>query len=76
MKFDQGHTERVLIGVRNMDDRSIKVKNVTGAYTQEVIGDPLIKYAQNFSVDSFNSQVVEAGDTMTIAFEFFTFTSL
>lgn len=82
LSLTQGVTIRALAALDNHGPESIYVKNFTGAFIEVIHGknieeQPTLKYAQNLTIDSsFNGVEVGPGSTISLAFEFFPFTSL
>lgn len=82
LEFKQGHTKRVLTAIENHGNETIYVKNFTGAFIEVIPGKnqedkPTLKYVQNLTIDSsFNGAAVAPGDSLSLAYDFFAFTSL
>jgi len=74
ISFKAGETQRALIGIQNNGQSPLRVKNVTGAYIDDAL-DKLV-YAQNFSIESYEGKELQPSESMSIAYEFFTFTSI
>ena len=65
-----------MIGLRNdAPSEPIVVKNVTGAFVDDSNENQVI-FTQNFTIDSLSGQVVGFFESLSIAFEFFAFTSI
>lgn len=77
-----GVTERVVVGVLNEGNETIFIKNFTGALitvqqSSEPEGKPKLNYAQNFTIDSsFKGAKVAPGESFSLAYDIFAFTSL
>ena len=52
------------------------MKNITGAFIEEGATGELNKYAQNFTLESFNGAPLKPTESYSIAYEFFAFTSI
>ncbi len=72
--FKQGETHRVLIGVQNLDESMpIRITNVTGAFISEE--GEVENYIQNFTIENPDVYDLNHKETLSIAYEFFPFTS-
>ena len=74
--FQQGENQRVLIGLQNNGFEPLYIKNVTGAFVEESEHGETLSYAQNFTIDSLGGAIVSQHETLSIAYEFFPFTSI
>jgi hypothetical protein len=74
MELTQGDTMRAIVGLQNNHNASIYIRSITGAFVDS-FGDSET-FVQNFTVDSFNHQEVKQKDSLSIATEFFPFTSI
>lgn len=71
----QGDNERVLVGFQNFGETVLYIKNITGAFIDDM--DPKgDNYMQNLTIDSFNGYPLMPTETFSLAYEFFPFTSL
>ena len=76
LSFHQGDKQRVLIGLQNNGQVPVTVKNATGAFVEETQLGENPNYIQNFTIDSLDGAVVQPSDSLSIAYEFFAFTSI
>ena len=88
-QFVQGDSRRVLVAIQNNGEEAIWVKDLTGAFVEvkeaslsNVEEKPQLKFIQNLTVDTYTTKsdtqglLVAPGQTLTLATDFFAFTSI